>query len=62
MNSGGGTSRKTHILFLLQMVDFGQQRSGILMRLDCLIISEFKNYQNILVEIPSSLAGLAIGK
>ena len=32
MNSGGGTSRKTHFLFLLHMLDFGQQKSGILMR------------------------------
>ena len=60
MNSGGGTGRKTHILFLLQMLDFGQQRSGILMRLELFL--SLKNCQNILLEIPSSLAGLTIGK
>ena len=60
MNSGGGTGRKTHILFLLQMLDFGQQRSGILMRLELFL--SLKNFQNILLEIPSSLAGLTIGK
>ena len=42
------------------MLDFGQQRSGILMRLELFL--SLKNCQNILLEIPSSLAGLTIGK